>query len=469
MNYGKNYLFYVMISKMLRICGSLIESRPISAYSLSAIRIWVCLMLLINVLWNDLSSASLIPRELALIDKMGVPGVLFYLPIRMDSFVQSELALAIFQWTTITLLFCSMIGFFTRITLPLSAIFFCVFSGLMRLYVWQFHTMVVPLYILIVLVFSGSGRSLSIDGLIRKKQGKNSLSIHTKDKYVRYCIWVVIAIPYFLAGLSKIRNGGIGWLGARSFKTTLMQTNLNPMHFDFDFTLKFFDLPDWVFSGMAFSGVLTEILFVTILFCTICRKVFPFMAVLLHISILFFQNILFIDLILIQFIFYDYSFLAKWLGLKELNLTNTGMKKSSVVRFAPVVIVGVFSLLWVFRVQSHPLSAWQMFSGQKNGKCKYFKLYAELEDGSVSPLRIEEYIPYYQDTRYRKLVTRSLTKNAVDFNLLLDNIKPIWDGKHESKFNLNCVTSEFWIWDIDNHKQFPGGKMLKQNRYCFDN
>src|SRR6516165_5500362 len=85
--------------------------------TLGAIRVWVCLILLLSTLWEDLPSFALLPLELR--QDMGMMNILNKLPIGYQSFLTSGASLWLFQWLTILLLFLAMIGWRTCVVVPL--------------------------------------------------------------------------------------------------------------------------------------------------------------------------------------------------------------------------------------------------------------------------------------------------------------------------------------------------------------
>src|SRR5215470_1419649 len=95
--------------------------------TLGAIRVWVCLILLVSTLWEDLPSFALLPLELR--QDMGIMSLLDKLPISYQSFLTSGASLGLFQWLTILLLFLAMIGWRTRVVVPLGMLCVLVLNG----------------------------------------------------------------------------------------------------------------------------------------------------------------------------------------------------------------------------------------------------------------------------------------------------------------------------------------------------
>src|SRR5262249_24449753 len=130
----------------------------------------------------------------------------------------------------------------------------------------------------------------------------------------RYCCWLVIALPYVEAGLSKLRDGGLFWWNAANIKANLFGDTLNPREFNWSFSLSLTTAPDLMFAALGLFAIFAELSFGLVLFSRIARRIWPFMAISMHLGILLFQRILFLDLILIQFVFFDFTRIGKAIG-----------------------------------------------------------------------------------------------------------------------------------------------------------
>ena len=138
--------------------------------TLGAIRMWVCLILLMTTMWDDLGSIALLPPEYRL--PMGVMRLLEILPTGYDRFLTSETGLRALQRVTELLLFLGAIGWNTRIVLPLCACGALVMNGILREFTGYWHQNLVPIYVLIVLSFTRCADGWSWDRLRRIAQGR---------------------------------------------------------------------------------------------------------------------------------------------------------------------------------------------------------------------------------------------------------------------------------------------------------
>ena len=284
--------------------------------SLGAIRMLTCGILLLHTLWEGLASSALLPQEM-INTPGGVMRVLALLPIGFERFLANEAGLRAFQWLTGLFLFLGAIGWKTRITVPLGAVCYLLMGGIFRLYAWFYHQGVVPLYVMGVLSLVPCGDGWSVDRLRKVARGE---SVPPADRaspvygWARYACWVVIALPYLAAGMSKLRNSGFFWWDATNMRVFLYRDTLNPMGFNSELSLWLSPAPDVVFALLGLVGLLGELLFVLVLFSRWARRILPFVAAGMHVGIFFLQNILFLDLILLQAAFIDFSRLRTALG-----------------------------------------------------------------------------------------------------------------------------------------------------------
>ncbi|MBI4004250.1 MAG: DUF393 domain-containing protein [Candidatus Omnitrophica bacterium] len=277
--------------------------------TLGAIRMLTCGILLLHTLWEGLASTALLPREM-INTPGGIMRVLALLPIGFERFLANETALGVFQWVTGALLFLGAIGWRTRITVPLGAVGYLLMGGIFRLYAWFYHTGVIPVYVMAVLSLTPCGDGWSVDRLRKVARGA---PVPPADRatavygWARYACWVVIALPYLAAGMSKLRNSGLTWWNATNMRIFLYRDTLNPMGFESELSLRLTSAPDAVFAVLGLVGLLAELVFVSVLFSRWARRILPFVAAGMHAGIFLLQNILFLDLMLLQLAFIDWT------------------------------------------------------------------------------------------------------------------------------------------------------------------
>ena len=285
--------------------------------ALGAIRILVCGILFLNLCWEDLPSSVLVPPDLR--ETSGALQLFYVLPFFRE-FVESQLALRIAQWLTLGLLLCGAAGWKTRWVVPLAAIGWFVLGGIIRQSLWVFHQGMTSWYVLVALAFLPCGNGLSVDRLVKVARGQAPESQDPTPTYgfARYVCWVIVAIVYTDAGLSKLLHGGLLWWSPPQIQTILYDDTLNPSDFGWTFSMM---LPQWdiVFSALGLTAFVGELFYGLVLFFGWARLVFPLLMVLMHVGILFFQNILFLDLILVQLVFVDWAWVRKVMAKQVLS------------------------------------------------------------------------------------------------------------------------------------------------------
>ena len=433
--------------------------RPASAESLGAIRALMAAILLASVLWEDLASSAYLPRGMHAPNGQSAIELLHALPIGFDAFLASSTALQAFETAAAVLLAMAMLGLFTRWTVPAAAVAYLVFASILRSYAWGYHTGLIPLYSLLLLSFTPCGDAFSVDRWRRARRGlavEPARVPQLRYGVGRYLVWMSVAVPYTMAGLSKLRNGGPTWWDGEHMKQTLVATIVEPMHFDFGVTFQLIRGPGWIFDALGLAALIGEVTFVLVLVSVLARRVLPLMMAGMHIGILLMQNILFPDLIAIQAVFYNWTRLRAratawamrmWGALGRLAPVQpalapaiqipgaaaqpiavasgagggaggradlAGGRAAAALRVEPAVkrqaIVSCAFLLvafacWVGRTEDFPLTAMQMFSRQQAlGPVQYVRPLVVYADGTRERARFEHWIGAMADTRYRRLI-----------------------------------------------------------------
>ena len=283
--------------------------------SLGAIRMWTCFILLLTTLWEDLGSIAWIPVEVR--HPWGMLGYLYTLPIGFERLVTSEISLRAFQVLTELLLFLGLVGWRTRVVIPLGALCHFLLLGILIDYSFFWHQNLVPLYVMIVLSFTPCGDGWSVDRLWKIYQGRavpDASRASPVYGWSRYACWAMIALPYVANGLSKLLDGGLFWWHPTNMRNHLYMDTLNPREFDWALSLHLVHAPDILFSLMGLFALFSETLFGLVLFSRVARRIFPVAAIMMHIGIFLLQRILFFDLIFLQLVFFDFTPIRKAIG-----------------------------------------------------------------------------------------------------------------------------------------------------------
>jgi predicted DCC family thiol-disulfide oxidoreductase YuxK len=283
--------------------------------SLGAIRMWTCAILLLTTLWEDLGSIAWLPAEVR--HPRGMLGYLYTLPIGFEGLVTSEMSLRAFQLLTEFLLFLGLIGWRTHVVLPLGAFCYFLFLGILIDYSFFWHQNLVPLYVMIALSITPCGDGWSVDRLRKIYRGQAVPGAGRASPvygWSRYVCWVTIALPYVATGLGKLQDGGFFWWNPTNMRANLYLDTLNPREFDWALSLHLVHVPDILFALMGLFTLFSETFFGLVLFSHVARRIFPIAAIVMHIGIFLLQRILFLDLLLLQLVFFDFTPIRKAIG-----------------------------------------------------------------------------------------------------------------------------------------------------------
>jgi predicted DCC family thiol-disulfide oxidoreductase YuxK len=306
------YLIVLVIGNPAFIRRMVGEATP---GSLGAIRMLTCSILLLMTLWEDLGSIAWLPVEVR--HPRGMLGYLYTLPIGFERLVTSEMSLRAFQLLTELLLFLGLVGWRTRVVIPLGTFCYFLLLGILIDYSFFWHQNLVPFYVMIVLSFTPCGDGWSVDRLWKIYQGRAVPDAgRTSPVYgwSRYACWTMIALPYVTNGLSKLLGGGLLWWNPTNMRTNLYVDTLNPREYDWALSLHLTHAPDIFFSLMGLFALFSETFFGLVLFSRVARWIFPVAAIMMHIGIFLLQRILFLDLILLQLVFFDFTPIRKAIG-----------------------------------------------------------------------------------------------------------------------------------------------------------
>lgn len=436
---------------------------PATPEALGAIRAWIALILLASVVWEDIASSAWLPRSM-LINDLWVIRFLSALPIGFDRMLVSESALHVFEAGTMLFIVMAMIGLFTRWTVPAAAICYLIFSAILRSYAWSYHTGVIPLYAMLILSFTPCGDAWSVDRWLRRRKGKEVPPARVAQVQYgigRYLVWMVIAIPYTMAGLSKVRRSGLLWWQSDFMEERIITTVLEPMHFTYDIAFRLLGGPRWLWGAMGLAAIVAEVAMVLVLVSPLIRKVLPAVTAAMHVAILFMQNILFPDLIAIQAVFYDWKVLSprRLQGLQLNDARGWIWARRQAIVAQGFVLLAFF--LWASRTENFPLTAMQMFSRARAPQSvQYVRPVVRYADGTVEQARFERWIWAMADSRYRWLL-RDWEEHPERIDVLRQFLdvaaaRSALEGKPVREFDM-----EVRAWDYRKEPRDPGrGKIL---------
>ena len=383
--------------------------------AVGVIRAWTCGILLVMVLAADLSSTTLLPRETY--HPLGFMGWLHRLPIGFDALLADADALRAFRWATALLLALGAAGLGARAAVPAAAAGCLVMGGFLRGYSWFWHTGLIPTLVLGVLSCVRCGAGFSLDRRLRIARGK---PVAPADRptaefgWARYAVWTVIAAPYVAAGLSKLYWNGPEWAAADHMRSLLLRGTLQMMDFDFGLTLRLMHAPDFVFLAGGVATLVTETGYALVLVSRSVRRVAPAAMALMHAATLLLMNILFLDLILLSAVFYDWRparrAAARWWagrGAAAPPVRGPSGPAADAPRrthrrgaFTAAAVAAVFAACWLGKIEYYPLTAMQMFTAYSDpappwepGEVAWVRAVVRYEDGSSERAPFGRWIP----------------------------------------------------------------------------
>ena len=359
----------------------------------------MCTVALFEVLvWEaGFSDIAGLPPGLFALAPEGVVERFVYPLFGWTSYPESVVALQTLRVATGAFLGLAALGLGTPLVLPSAAVLYLVFEGIARSYSHLFHTGLVPVYLLLLLAFFPSG-----DGFAERTRRTKRLPDAPVYGWCLYLLWVVLSLGYLMAGLNKLRVDGLAWAHPSNLRSIVATDGLSPMQFDFDLGLTLLDLPSWVWWSMGIATLVVEVGYPLVLWSQRARLVFPIAAAGLHLSIVLFQNILFLDLIVLQLIVCG---TARHRSLTGCVDGRTDVRSSSALRPVGVGIIGLLVCtsvtVWVYDIKYFPFSSFSMYSSADlDGAATYYELRAVDAEGREVELELEEALPVFRDARH---------------------------------------------------------------------
>jgi hypothetical protein len=381
---------------------------PASAASLAGIRIGACAVTLLAVLLEDAASTVTLPGFSVMPPGVGSMGLLRHLP-GVSSLLTSAAPLHALKALCVLALVSGLLGLGTRWALSVALVCAVLLGGVLRMYTHFFHTGLLCVYLLAVLAFSPCSDAWSLAAWRRRRAG---LPVAPPEEaslrygFPRFACWAVIGLTYFAAGLSKLRHGGLGWWDGVNLKAKILGDALQVGSFDFPFLPVLGATPVAVFSLMGLATLAVELGMVLVPFSALCRRFLPLGVMSLHLGIFLAQEILFVDLILIQLIFFDFrrwaAPLGRWLEERaaalgppaRLDISQPGAMAAFAL--VPLVYVGTISL----DTELYPITTWSMYSDRTTSPVVDYTLVEGRDaSGRAVPVRLEQQFRVFRLSR----------------------------------------------------------------------
>jgi hypothetical protein len=286
-------------------------------------------------------------------------------------FLESEACLSAFRALTILFLAAGAAGFLTRVAIPLATVCSVFYVAIFVDYTYFFHQWLIGTYVVAAVAVTPCGDALSLDAWLRHRAGKPPVQRPAAVyAWSRYLCWTALALPYFYAGLSKLRNGGWMWWDPLNLRGKVVRDTLQKGVFEPPWGLEFFTAPDALFGAIGILTLIFEVGFILVLFSPHARRILPLGAAAMHLGILVLQNFIFVDALLMQAIFFDWRRLGERVrsqigsiapALPEAPTPAASRAYGSRASYAALVI----GLVWLLRIEAYPLSSWGMYSGTR--------------------------------------------------------------------------------------------------------
>jgi hypothetical protein len=271
-----------------------------------------------------------------------------------------------------------------------------------RSYTWYSHNGLAGLYVLAVLSFLPCGDGWSVDRWLRMRRGKPVPAANVATMrygWARYVIWMAIAIPYVEAGASKLRNSGWDWWQGANLRAMMTADSLRPHASGDNLTLAMDTAPDWAFALLGLGGVGVELAMGLVLVSRRARLILPIAMLGLHLGTFLCQGILFVDLVVLQSVFYDWGPLRRAIGRGlDVIVPDEALSARSASAWrllqpaGAALLVVILTGAWAARLEWYPFSAWQMYSTPRKGQAmrvvEHVKVYAIDESGATWPVHL---------------------------------------------------------------------------------
>jgi len=199
----------------------------------------------------------------------------------------------------------SCVGLFTRVSTAMSFILGAYLFGLPNNFGKIHHLDQLLLWAFMVMAFSRCGDAWSIDALTRKARTSSAGIVDPPPSgeytWPVHLIWVISAMVYAEAGLSKLRHSGIGWITTATMQNYLLQGYYHVSDSEPLTTWGlFFARTHWLSSTLAATSLLFEIGILVALFSRKSRWILVPGVVGMQASIALFMGPNFYQMIMCQ-------------------------------------------------------------------------------------------------------------------------------------------------------------------------
>jgi hypothetical protein len=214
--------------------------------------------------------------------------------------------------------------------------------------------------------------------------------------------------------------------------------------------------PEALFTAIGVATVASEIGYGLVLVSRRARLVLPALMAAMHVGIWLLQNVLFFDLILLQAIFYDWS----WRRVRQSAPLVTAEPASSMGWNAPRrlrALAGILLFCWAIRIEEYPFTAMQMYSKpNRTGVIEWYAVVATLESGATERAPIERTLPALRDSRYRRALRKGFDpQSRRGAEALLATFLRDYNAQASPGARIARVEVQRWRWDYARQPDDP--------------
>lgn len=258
------------------------------AYRLALTRVVACAALLIESLIENASALTWLPASMRV-----SMGAMRFIP---EIYTHNLTIWTAFDILVPLALLVALLGYRTRWSLLIAAAAYFVEGGLLRSHSFFFHNGLVPLQVVALLALTPCGDVLSLDARWKRTRLKSE----DVYRWALLVVWMPLALTYLMAGLNKVRYGGLDWFAPNTLRGHSELMKVVPLLPTSDLRPWINLIPPFAWSLMALFTVFTEVGYVTVLWSRRARYLFPVLAAAMHLGIWLVMGHAFPDLIVLQ-------------------------------------------------------------------------------------------------------------------------------------------------------------------------
>jgi len=476
--------------------------------ALAAIRVVVVAIVTMMVLREDLPSTASLPASMLDVGEKSFLSLLSSRPA-YRAFLASAPALTAFRVGLLVALTMALVGFRTRVTLPVSAIGYLVYGGILRQYTHFFHQGLLPLYLLAALSFTPCADAWSVDRRLREKRGLPVPPLDVPTAVygqARWAVYALMGLCYFSSGLAKVHVGGPLWWASVNQRTKLLAFAMES-RLGLSTSMWIGRLPAWVFAALGLAALVVELGMISVLWSPRSRLLLAPLLSCFHVGVVIAYQIVFPDLIVLPLVLCQPQHLAKALlaaprsrrealGHLRAVLRDSGFssstepspsaevpletaspapaKAAATARKPPYLLVAIAAYLpcIVFMIESYPVTSWPMLSTRVlTPELNYMVLQERRSDGSLHPTEPGDEVGAMTDHRYADTLEEYFERGDAVTKTRMDDffgaITKLHNARVPADQKIAGIVVEYRHWDWGASLEDPGKSRLLQV-YRFD-